>query len=372
MPLEPDATPPSLMSKQSVFKLLDDLENTLINGTLARRVELLHSITDLFMAGGVDYDREHLALFDDVYACLVQNIEVSAKAALARRLGPHPVSPPRIIHTLAFDDEIEVAEPVLTQSPRLDDAALIANARSKSQAHLLAITKRSQLSGAVTDVLVERGDIDVVTSAAANPGAEFSENGYTRLVARAEGNDRLATSLGSRPSIPRHHLLRLLVKASDEVRERLRAAHPNAREEIDDIVRQVATHAQQRSAHEDAEVAAARQLVTRLHEAGRLSETQVAEFARDNRFNETNAAISCLSNMPFVVVERMMIESRSEGVMMLSKVLDFSWPTVKTILEMRGGTQGPASRMSYQQLKASTARQVLRFHNKMQQLPAQA
>ena len=361
------------MPKRNDFalKLLGDLEDTLVHGSLVRRVEMLRNITDLFMAGGVDYaDNDQLQLFDDVFACLVQNIEVSAKAALAKRLAPHPGAPPRIIHTLAFDDTIEVAEPVLTQSPRLDEAALIENARTKSQAHLLAISRRAQLSGALTDVLVERGDIEVVTSTAANPGAEFSETGFARLVERADGNERLATSVGSRAGIPRHHLLRLLAKASDTVREKLQAAHPDTHEAIDGIVRQVAAKAQQRSAADDVDVVAARALVGKLHEAGELDETRVAQFARDSRFNETNAAISCLTNMPFMAVESMMVEARSEGVMVLAKVLDFGWPTVKAILEMRGnGTSDEAfTRISYERLKPSTAQQVLRFH-RMQQQP---
>jgi uncharacterized protein (DUF2336 family) len=366
------------MSKKNAFaaKLLGDLEDTLVHGSLARRVEMLRNITDLFMAGGADHADDQLQLFDDVFACLVQNIEVSAKAVLAKRLAPHPAAPLRIIHTLAFDDAIEVAQPVLTQSPRLDDNALIESARSKSQAHLLAISKRAQLSDAVTDVLVERGDIEVVTSVAGNPGAEFSESGYTKLVDRAQGNDHLATSIGTRSNIPRHHLLRLLAKASETVRERLQAAHPEAPEEIDGIVRQVAANAQQRSANDDTAVIAARRYVDKLHEAGELNEAQVAQFARDSKFNETNAAIGCLTNVPFVNVERMMIESRSEGVMVLSKVLDFAWPTVKAILDMRGGIQGQSNdeaftRSSYERLKPSTARQVMRFH-KMQQQPAEA
>jgi uncharacterized protein (DUF2336 family) len=358
-------------SKAVAFKLLDELEDTLAHGTVARRVELLRSITDLFFAGGVDYADDQLDVFDDVFTVLVQNIEVSARALLANRLAPHPAAPRRIIHTLAFDDIIEVAEPVLTLSPRLDDDALVENARSKSQAHLLAISKRSRLSGAVTDVLVERGNVEVVASAAGNPGAEFSESGYAKLVERSEGNDDLATCVGSRSSIPRHHLLKLIAKASDAVREKLKAAQPDAGGAIDGAVDQIAANAQKRSADGDIDVAAARIHVEKLHEARQLNEAQIAQFARDDRFNETNAALACLTGIPFVTVETMMTESRSEGVMVLAKVLDFSWATVKIILDMRGGM--PANdeaftKVSYERLKPSTAQQVLRFH-KMQQQP---
>src|SRR6201996_2789649 len=121
--------------------LLDELQTTLAHGTVARRVETLRRVTDLFINGAVDYSDEQIGLFDDVFQCLTQQIEVSAKALLADRLAPIDPAPPHIIRTLAFDDAIEVAGPVLTQSVRIDDDTLIETARHKSQAHLLAISK---------------------------------------------------------------------------------------------------------------------------------------------------------------------------------------------------------------------------------------
>jgi len=79
---------------------------------------------------------------------------------------------------LAFDDSIEVAGPVLRESGRLDAKTLVANARTKSQPHLLAISKRKSLEDAVTDVLVTRGNREVVNSVANNNGARFSGFGF--------------------------------------------------------------------------------------------------------------------------------------------------------------------------------------------------
>src|SRR6202048_623917 len=203
--------------------LLDELQTTLAHGTVARRVETLRRVTDLFINGAVDYSNEQVGLFDDVFQCLMHHIETSAKALLANRLAQISTAPPLPIRALAFDDLIEVAAPVLSQSERLDDDALIETARNKSQAHLMAISTRKSLSGAVTDVLILRGDDDVVQSTVNNPGAQFTERGFGRLVARAEGDDNLATCIGLRPSIPRHHYLKLIAKASATVKERLRA-----------------------------------------------------------------------------------------------------------------------------------------------------
>ena len=184
--------------------LLDELQATLAHGTVARRVETLRRVTDLFINGAVDYSDEQVGLFDDVFQCLMDHIETSAKTLLANRLAPIDTAPPLTIRALAFDDVIEIAGPVLSQSARLDDDTLIENARSKSQAHLMAISTRKVLSGAVTDVLVQRGNDEVVQSTVNNPGAEFTERGFTRLISRAEGDDNLATCVGLRPNIPRH------------------------------------------------------------------------------------------------------------------------------------------------------------------------
>src|SRR6201995_268708 len=124
----------------SPTNLLDELQATLAHGTVARRVETLRKVTDLFINGAVDYSDEQVGLFDDVFQCLILHIESSAKALLANRLAPIDTAPRQTIRTLAFDDLVEVAGPVLSRSSQLDDDALIENARTKSQAHLLAIS----------------------------------------------------------------------------------------------------------------------------------------------------------------------------------------------------------------------------------------
>src|SRR3954462_4264105 len=230
-------------SAQASTDLLDELQTTLAHGTVARRVETLRRVTDLFLNGAVDYSDEQIALFDDVFHCLMRHIEASAKALLASRLAPVGTAPPMTIRALAFDDLIEVAAPVLSQSERLDDEALIETARNKSQAHLLAISTRKVLSGAVTDVLVLRGNDDVIQNTVNNPGAEFTERGFTRLVNRAEGDDNLATCVGLRPTIPRHLYLKLLAKASDAVRQRLEAANPRQAAQVPTAVKEATRRA---------------------------------------------------------------------------------------------------------------------------------
>ena len=352
--------------------LLDELQSTLAHGTVARRVETLRRVTDLFINGAVEFSDGQIALFDDVFQCLMHHIETSARALLSNRLAPIDRAPPLTVRALAFDDVIEVAAPVLSQSERLDDETLIDAARNKSQAHLMAISTRRVLSGAVTDVLVQRGNDDVVQSTVKNPGAEFSERGFTRLVNRAEGNDTLATCVGLRPNLPRHLYLKLLAKASATVRAKLEAANPPIADEVSNAVREATRLARSAPSAMSQETAIAHSLVKLLYEDGRLDEYQVTAFAEARKFDEANAAIAALANVPVSVAENMMVETRAEGVMILAKVSGMSWSTVKALINMRDHLAGKETsdldscKATYERLRPSTAQQVLRFH-RMQQ-----
>ncbi|MCP9626022.1 DUF2336 domain-containing protein [Rhodopseudomonas palustris] len=359
----------------SAANLLDELQATLMHGTVARRVETLRRVTDLYLDGEVDYCDDQIALFDDVFNCLVENIESNAKVLLAQRLAPVK-APPRIIHHLAFEDMIEIAAPVLSQSDQLDDATLIANARSKGQNHMMAISTRRSLSGAVTDVLVELGNEHVVQSTVRNPGAEFSDNGYSILVKRAELDGGLAAEL-SRRAIPRAQYLKMIALASASVRAKLKAANPDVAAEVTSAVKQATRLARSAPATISLQTNIAHGLVRALYEDGRINEEQVCTFANERKFDEINQAIACLAGTSVETAEALMVESRDEGLLILAKVCKLTWPTVKAIIRMRDELTGTTSadldecRFTYERLRVSTAQQVLRFHQ-MQQSSAVA
>ena len=91
----------SSKSATAPTSLLDELQTTLAHGTVARRVETLRRVTDLFINGVVDYSDEQVGLFDDVFQCLIVHIDTSAKTLLANRLAPIDTAPPLTIRALA-------------------------------------------------------------------------------------------------------------------------------------------------------------------------------------------------------------------------------------------------------------------------------
>jgi uncharacterized protein (DUF2336 family) len=277
---------------------------------------------------------------------------------------------------LAFDDDIEVARPVLIQSERLGERELLANAAGKSQLHLAAIAQRKSLSEAVTDVLVERGDRDVVHSVVRNKDARFSDAGFRMLIKRSVGDDGLATEVGRRPDIPRPHFLMLLVKASSEVRARLCAENPQASSAVEDVLAEVVGGMRNDPRDASPDFAAAVAEVERQNRTRRIGEAEVYQYARDRKFAETAIALSILCDTPIDVVERALLDPSAGIVLILARVAGLSSTTTKAVLLLRATDGGMAANdleqalVSFDQLQPEAARRVLSFFRTRVKKPA--
>jgi uncharacterized protein (DUF2336 family) len=357
--------------------LIDELETALTSGTNSRRIEMLTRITDLFIGGAARYSEEQIGVFDDVMVRLVSAIEAKARAKLAHRLAPIANAPSSVIHMLAFDDDIDVAQPILKQSDRLEDPALVASANTKSQQHLFAISQRRSLSEVVTDVLVERGDREVVHSVVKNVGARFSDAGFRMLVKRSAGDDDLATIVGMRGDIPRPHFLVLLEKASSEVRTRLAAENPQASIIIEGVVAEVVGSIRDDARNSSPDFAAAQAAVERQNRVRRIGEADIYQYARDRKFEETAIALSLLCDTPIDVVERALLDPGAEIVLILAKVAGLSAATTKAILLLRAADRGMSAKdldqalASFNRLQPDTALRVLSFFRTRVKKPAQ-
>jgi uncharacterized protein (DUF2336 family) len=347
--------------------MIDELEEAVASKEIGRRADSLRRITDLFVSGSAAFSDDQIALFDDVMGLLAREIESSARAAFGHRLATLPQAPPKIIRALALDDAIEVAGPVLTQSKHIDDATLMEGARTKGQEHLLAISRRPVLVEALTDVLVERGDQLVAQSTAENPGARFSEFGYSTLVKRSENDPELALRMLSRREIPRQHMLKLFADASEAVRLRLEAADHHKASLLRDMVAQAANRIQAQSRERSADFVAARGCVKFLHESGKLTKGQLEAFAKEGKFDETIIALSLMCDLSIGLVERAMVEDRSEQMLVLAKGIGLTWDTTSALLQMQAGKGSTTYEVEqclakFNKLQPETAKKAIQFY----------
>ena len=347
--------------------LISDLESAIQEGQQDKRVAILRQVTDLFVIGAEGFNEDHVNVFGDVLARLANRVENKVLAELSVKLAPVANAPNAIVQKFARHDEIAVAGPVLTQSPRLSDNDLIEIAKSKGQMHLGAISERTRLAAAVTDVLVARGDSSVVLKLSRNRGAAFSNAGFSALAKRAEGDEQLTESVGSRVDLPPEVLRDLIAKATETVRARLlRGTSPEGRA----VIQKAIDAASARVADEAAaprDFRRAEKVVDAMKAHGQLNEAALVGFAEAGQIEEMVVALARLGLAPVGLIAPLAQNPSYDGLLTACKACDLSWRTFSAILARRFPDRAPSMAeidkacADFHKMSPATAKRIYRF-----------
>jgi hypothetical protein len=202
----------------------------------------------------------------------------------------------------------------------------------------------------------------------ANPGAAFSELGYSTLVQRSSGDEDLAVCVWSRPEIPRQHLLKLFAEAAESTKRKLTSNDPRRATLILEIIARASNQLQSRTRNESRSFAAAKCHVQLLYDSGRLGEAQLAEFARLKKFEETVVALSIMCNLPIDLAERTFVDQQSEQIIIMAKAAGLSWESTKALFLLQSETSDGSKHcldrqlQTFLRLKTETAKKALQFY----------
>jgi uncharacterized protein (DUF2336 family) len=343
------------------------LMQVLCNRSVGERSRVVRQVADLFLTHSANCSADQVDLFDSVIMKMVGQIDAAVRIYLSERLAAVDNAPREVIRTLASDDAIAVAGPVLTQSSVLDEEFLIDSARTRSQEHLVAISSRKAVGPRVTDVLMDRGNDQVVLALAQNNGAELSERGYSAMVERAKDNWQLAQAVWYRPDIPRPHLVALFEKASEAVRGQFETASESKAEAVAAAVRLARQQLEEASHQQSSAYLDARKHIASLKETGGLSEAHILSFARQGQFEEVVIAVSELGELPEIDTERMILDQSHERLFVVAKAIGLSWTCVRQIVLLNQAAVRPSEylehlRAKYQAIPREVASKGLRFH----------
>lgn len=351
-----------------IYSLLSEIQNGELSKSTKRQLKALSRTTDLFAAGSGQYSKQQIDLFDEVFKALTEVIELKTRVKLARQIANCPDAPAALVRALAFDDNIAVADPILKQSSVLDDSDVALSARTQSQDHLHAIAQRQFLSEAITDILIERGEGNVVRAVAKNAGARISDRGFCSLIVRAGDDSELALHVGLRRDIPRHQFVRLLEIVSAEVFNRIITASPHCSDIVRNAVTEVIDEINGEARNALSDHAKAKRKVKRLKYWRELGEAKVHTAARAQDFEQAILALSVLARCPIEVAERAVLIENPGAVQVVAKAAGCSWTTVKALLLMKAADRKMSkmdidrAQENYERLEVGTAKRVLEFY----------
>lgn len=210
-----------LDKSSSVTPLLVRLHDSHKLYTLARdkkplaRVELTKAISELLEIKVSPRESELIA---DVLIELMRQAEDDLRMALAERLAVMDNVPLRLVLQIA-NDEIDVAAPVLRQSPVLGDLDLIYIIKSHGPAYWQAIAARKTLSEQIINILADTRDIDTAAILAANLGIKLSEHAVIALSDLAQKSEKVARPLVRRDEITDDLAAKIYKTVGDELKK---------------------------------------------------------------------------------------------------------------------------------------------------------
>ena len=345
---------------------IPNLDDIVRDVSPARRADAVRKLGILFAESAAHFNPQHVALFDGIIKGLLPQTESDVRADLARRLASLVNAPPAVVSELVHDDHIGVSGPLLIASPLIDEPTLVEIARLKGQPHLLAISQRAAISENVTDVVLRRGEREVVRSVARNATAAFSIQGYSTLVQRSADDGMLAVAVGQREDLPAPLLQQLLSESVELVRRKMfQAASPARKTMLARTMVEMVTDGGRQSATRD--YAEAQRAVVELHKAGSLNQEALAQFARERRFEETVAALAAISGLTISAVEQA-VSGKRDSLLILGRALGLDWGTVRALLALRlapgrmlSATDVEGARVGFERLALATAQRMMKF-----------
>lgn len=259
---------------------------------------------------------------EQIWAVTVEALEILAqdqlarvRQALAEALKDVAEVPNHIIQRLARDVEQAVCAPVLEFSPLLTDDDLLEIIESSGVSGAVsAISRRADVSGAVSDALAHTLDGDAVAQLLANPSAQIREETLDWIVECSREVGTWQMPLAKRPKLPRRAVRRLAEFVANAVLAMLHRRDDldaDTADLIDKAVRERMADqppplddADQGGADRTSGPETAAEIVQRLHASGKLDDERLdMELLSGNRAFITHA-LSLMAGIPPALVTR--------------------------------------------------------------------
>jgi uncharacterized protein (DUF2336 family) len=318
----------------STHALIREIEDKVISRPVSERTRMLRQIVALLRSQAATLPKVQLDVFDAVIQRLSVEAALETRVELAEILAPMKNAPDGVVRQLAHDLE-PVARMLIATSGKLQSEDLLSIAVTRGQKHMRLIADRPELNSDITDILVMRGDSDVVSAVASNVSAKFSETGFQALLHRAKADEAIRKSVTKRAKTLNMDLAKIM--KSDAF-----VAEETSKQE------KSANGAKLNTAMENG-TQALLEVAATIRVAGNIDEQEVEELITNkalndhslNRFAETKRydaivySLMHLGKLDYVAAEKLMISVDPKMLLFLLRSHNVTWSTSRAILSAR-------------------------------------
>lgn len=330
-----------------------------------KRRELLGDVTDMFFATkGARSDVES-GMFGDLMAKVAYELDSEVRKDLSARFVDGS-APRRLALALAHDEELAVAAPILRHSVNLTQSDLISVVEKQGDGHRFMITKRGDVTEALSAALVAHGDDRVVASLVSNESARVSDDTFDVIVERAGSAPLLQRPLVERRSIPPEHLNKLYMSVEPVLRERILARNSHLSEaEMNASIERAKLRVAVSNGALPADFEAAHINVMAARANKTLSPMQLPTLWRNKKITEFYLTFCELTGLDFHLVVETFTRKDVDGLAMISRACEFERALFVTIAVLVLGEEGmgQAAKLGamYNEVPVEAAGRALRF-----------
>jgi len=285
------------------------------------RERLLMAVVALCEKTSADPDTGARAreMIDQIFMALVGQTETEVRRRLAERIADVDWAPKALVNILALD-EIEIARPIITQSPLLADADLIRLMVEATLEHQIEVARRPNIDKSVVEIILQRNEPSTLAALAHNETAQFPPDGLSRLVDSARRLPVLRAPLSRHPKLTEALGVRLYAWVGEALRtavaQRFRLDEKALAAAIDAAVQDARSQRPSPTLNPpDAppeQAAAEENLIEKLAAAGQLKSGYLLRALREGRLSLFQAALARLGGLDLRDVRGAMDSERPE------------------------------------------------------------
>lgn len=322
------------------------------------RERLLLAIVDLCDAGegaeAVMSSAPVQALLSSIFMSLVVEAERDIRKRLAEKLATATWAPAALINVLALDD-IEIARPIISSSPVLQDPDLVRLLTEATIEHQIEVARRPNLGPPVVAAILQQNEPAVLTALAGNLAAQIGNPELTALVHASRRIVSLRSPCARHPGLTDDLARELYVWVGQALRQALTARFRLDPEAMDAAIAEsvreahggiVSEHPEQQEVwqREGEKEEMERRLLAKLDIAGQLRPGYLLRALRESKLSLFIGGLATLGRFDPEHVRRSVDSDRPELLALACAAVGIDRSVFPTILalvrELNGGKPG--------------------------------
>lgn len=305
------------------------------------RETLARTIGSLFSNEEKALSELERALMTDILGKLISDVEILVRKALSDELSSANTVPHELILMLA-NDEIEVARPILMDSPIIEDEDLVDIIKTRTHQHQLSIAMRNDISSEVSDALINTGHKDVIKTLLENHSAEITTLTLEYLSEQSRRIDDFQEPLINRRDLPLYLAERMYWWVSAALRSHILRNFPVDIQDLDNRIQSGVHKLIDRDRLTAPQEKPATALARKLNKDKKLTTAALVQSLRQGEIELFEAMFCEMSGFRLDGLRKALYKTKGEGVAILCLAMGIPKQMFATIflLSRKGHPEG--------------------------------